>query len=533
MFVPGTFDLYRLSQERLARLAQSGEQRILCCGRKGIEKESLRITRNGNIARTLHPQALGSALTNRFITTDYSEALLEFVTAPFEESWEAIQFLCDVHQFAYEHIGDEMLWVTSMPCSVVGNTSVPIASYGSSNVGTMKHVYRRGLGHRYGRLMQVIAGVHFNYSLPQRFWPVYQDQEGNGGTPRTFVSSAYFDLLRNFRRYGWLVLYLFGASPAVCKSFLRGHTGGLQEFDAGSFYQPHATSLRMSDLGYKAKAQATLNISLNSLEEYVADLTGALNTPYPEYEAIGVVVDGEYRQLNANLLQIENEYYGLMRPKRVARSGEPPTRALRRGGVEYIELRALDISAFDPVGVNRKQLHFLEAFLVFCLLQESPIISVSEQSEISANQRQVARRGREPGLELARNGGTRPLREWCLELFDAMQGVCELLDEDRQGQPYSVALASQRELVLDPDRTPSARILAEMRDARESFYEFGMRMSEIHRSYFRELHAIGPERERLFVEEARDSISRQSEIESAQEMPFPQYLERYYAEGRE
>ncbi len=127
----------------------------------------------------------------------------------------------------------------------------------------------------------------------------------------------------------------------------------------------------MSDIGYRNRNQAGLTVSVNSLEEYVRDLQRAISTPHPPYEALGVKVDGEYRQLNANILQIENEYYSFIRPKRVARSGERPTKALLRAGVEYVEVRALDVSAFDPVGVNQNKLRFLEAFLALCLLKDS------------------------------------------------------------------------------------------------------------------------------------------------------------------
>jgi glutamate--cysteine ligase len=201
------------------------------------------------------------------------------------------------------------------------------------------------------------------------------------------------------------VLYLFGNSPAICESFLVGRkVEGLQELTPGTLYAPHATSLRMSDLGYRNKNQAGVSVSVNSLDHYVRDLNHAITTPHPDYEQIGVKVDGEYRQLNANWLQIENEYYSFIRPKRVARTGERPTRALQRAGVQYVEMRSLDVSAFDPVGVNQIKLRFLEAFAAFCVLRASPAIEPGEQAELDGNHALVARRGREPGLALRRDG---------------------------------------------------------------------------------------------------------------------------------
>ena len=118
--------------------------------RKGLEKESLRITPQNELAQTPHPALLGAALTNRFVTTDYSEALLELVTPALEDSAATRQFLCDIHQFVYDGLGDEMLWPASMPCAVEGDENIPIAKFGKSNIGHMKHVYRRGLGHPAG-----------------------------------------------------------------------------------------------------------------------------------------------------------------------------------------------------------------------------------------------------------------------------------------------------------------------------------------------------------------------------------------------
>jgi glutamate--cysteine ligase len=311
----------RVFERRLAGLVNGGEPEVLQGGAKGVEKESLRVLPDGSLAHTPHPPALGSALTNEHITTDYSEALIELVTPAFTHSWELLQYLLDLHQFVYRHLGEELLWATSMPCAIANDADIPLALYGRSHVGRMKTIYRNGLGLRYGRMMQAISGVHFNYSFPLPFWEAWAAVRGASGHGQPFVSACYFDLLRNYRRYGWLVLYLFGVSPVVCKSFLRGRRFGLEDFGAGSAFAPHATSLRMSDVGYRNRNQSGLLVSVNNLEEYVHDLTRAISTPYAPYEALGVEVNGEWRQLNANILQIENEYYSFIRPKRVAPRG--------------------------------------------------------------------------------------------------------------------------------------------------------------------------------------------------------------------
>jgi glutamate--cysteine ligase len=519
----------RVFERRLAALINGGEPRILQGGRKGVEKESLRVLPQGSLAYSPHPALLGSALTNEHITTDYSEALIELVTPAFTQSWELLQYLLDLHQFVYRHLGDELLWATSMPCNIQRDADIPLAQFGTSHVGRMKTVYRNGLGLRYGRMMQAISGVHFNYSFPLRFWEAYAAARESRSHGAAFISASYFELLRNYRRYGWLVLYLFGVSPVVCKSFLRGREHELQDFGHGTAFEPYATSLRMSDVGYRNRNQAGLAVSVNSLDEYVRDLTRAISTPHPPYEALGVEVDGEWRQLNANILQIENEYYSFIRPKRVARSGERPTKALRRAGVEYVEVRALDVSAFDPVGVNQNKLRFLEAFVALCLMKESPPIADSEQAALDANHVSVARRGRDPALQLWREGRDVSMREWAGELLDSMTGICEMLDHGDPAQPYSQALATQAAKVENVALTPSARLMTEL-NAGESFFELALRMSAAHKAYFLDLYPPNEERLSEFGSEARESLEAQRRIEANDTGTFEDYLKRYFAD---
>ena len=519
----------RKFEQTLAALINSGEPQIIQGGRKGVEKESLRVTPDGRIALTPHPRALGSALTNEHITTDYSEALIELVSPTFRTSWELLQYLLDLHQFVYQHLGDELLWATSMPSIIDGDANIPIAQFGSSNVGRMKTVYREGLGVRYGRMMQAISGVHYNYSFPETFWDPWADLVQSRIRGQDFISERYFHLLRNYRRHGWIVLYLFGVSPVVCNSFLRGRNVTLPRLSKDTSYEPYATSLRMSDLGYRNRNQAGLSVSVNSLDEYVRDLSRAITTRHEPYEKIGVKVDGEYRQLNANILQIENEYYSFIRPKRVARSGERPTKALRRAGVEYVEVRALDVSAFDPVGVNQNKLRFLEVFLALCLMKDSPPIDISEQDTLDANHVIVARRGREPGLTLDRDGRAVPMQAWARELVDSMRGIAEIFDRGDPARPYSAALAMQASKVDDVSLTPSARMLAELESTGESFFDLGLRMSRLHKEYFLALYPPNVDRQAEFRAEAEESLGAQAAVEAADKMSFDAYLAAYAA----
>ncbi len=522
----------RIFERRLAAIVNSGERNVLQGGRKGVEKESLRVTPQGQIAGTKHPRALGSALANDHITMDYSEALIELITPPFTETWALVQYLCDLHQFVYRHLGDELLWATSMPCALKGDQSIPIAEFGSSNIGQMKHVYRRGLGLRYGRVMQAISGVHFNYSFPDRLWPVLHDAFEAKVDGQPFIDEAYFALLRNYRRHGWIILYLYGASPALCKSFFAGRDvpPELGELDRNSLFAPFATTLRMSDIGYRNKNQAGAAVSMNSLDDYVRDLSRLITTPNPDYQKLGVKVDGEWRQLNANVLQIENEYYSFIRPKRTARSGERPTRALGRAGVEYVEMRSLDVGVFDPIGVNENKMRFLEAFAAYCVLKDSPRVGHAVEAAFDANHVRVARRGREPGLSLDLEGRPVGLAAWASQILDEMSGICELLDQDDPQRSYSAALAQEREKIDDPETTPSAQMLRELRTNEEAFFHFALRMSRQHKEYFLDLYPPNQAQLDVFRAAADESLLAQQRIEAADRMSFDEFVARWFAD---
>ncbi len=365
-----------LLTHRLALLAKAPHLPLLNQCLHGIERECLRVDAHGHLAMTPHPIALGSALTHPQITTDYSEALLEFITGTDQDPRNTLAELEAIHRFTYAKLGDEYLWSPSMPCPLPSEADIPIAEYGSSNIGRLKHVYRQGLALRYGKTMQCIAGIHYNFSLPEALWPVLQADDGDTRSERDYRSARYIGLIRNFRRYSWLLMYLFGASPALDAGFLRGRPHQLEALDADTLYLPYATSLRMSDLGYQNNAQAGLTPCYDDLSSYTESLYRAVSTPYAPYEAMGIKdAAGNWQQLNTNVLQIENEYYSNIRPKRVTATGERPLQALRARGIQYIEVRCLDINPFLPLGIDLNEARFLDAFLLFCALADSPCLA--------------------------------------------------------------------------------------------------------------------------------------------------------------
>ena len=517
---------------RLGRLVTSGQQHLLAGGLKGLEKESLRVTPEACVVTSPHPSALGSALTHPHITTDYSEALIELITPPAADPAATLDYLADLHRFVYRHIGDELLWPLSMPCRISGDASIPIARYGSSNIGRMKHVYRVGLAWRYGRAMQAIAGVHFNYSLNEALWEVWHELQGRPGSLMHFRSEEYLGLIRNVKRCGWIVLYLFGASPALAKSFFSGReemAGRFAEFDRDTLFRPHATSLRMSDIGYRNDSQSELDISCNSLDQYVRSLAQAVNTHFPGYERIGVQVDGEYRQLNANILQISNEYYSSIRPKQTTASGERPVAALRRRGVQYVELRSVDLGGAHPAGVCLEQLRFLEVFLLYCFLRESPALEGEEKAATAANSFGVACCGRSPGFTLRRNGCDVPLKDWAEEILGGMAVIADLLDGGGSQRAYRDCVDALLPVVADPEATPSAAVLREMRERGESFVDYGLRLANDHARGFR-AEALGTGRWEEFRQRALASLEQQRQLEAGDRVDFDEFLRHYFGQ---
>lgn len=492
--------------------------------RRGIEKESLRVTPTGHISSASHPVALGSTLTNPYITTDFSEALLEFITPPYSNADECLQILENIHRFTLQNLeNDEMLWVASMPCPMGPEEEIPIAQYGSSNIGRMKTLYRHGLSHRYGSLMQAIAGLHYNFSMPESFWEPYQKLCGDTGSLQDFRTKKYLHLIRNFHRYSWLLVYLFGASPAACKCFVQDREHSLQELDEHSLYLSNATCLRMGNLGYKSEAQKSLFVCYNDLSAYVDCLDKAMHTPYSDYEATGQIKDGEYQQINTNLLQLENEFYSTIRPKRNVRNNQRPLQALTESGIEYIEVRALDLNPYLPLGIDSEQIRFLDTFLLHCLLSESPECDEKEFFEVASNLALVVEQGRDPELELKLEGTPIGMRQWATEFAEDLAHSASMLDHIHGGDGHTSSLNAQSDKIKNPDLTPSGRILKDMEEGQLSFFEFSMQQSRAHRDYFQN-NSLSEETERMMRDTASSSLLKQKELEAQESVSFDEFL---------
>ncbi len=522
-------------EQHLSFLQQNAQHNLLSGIRRGIEKESLRIDASGRLAQTPHPQALGSALKHPLITTDFSEALLEFITPVCESIDKALGRLHDIHAYTDSVLRqqNEKIWPASMPCCLGADDSIPLAQYGSTHAARMKTIYRSGLGYRYGRSMQAIAGIHYNVSFPDDFWRALQEQSGDKASLQDFKTRRYFDLIRNFRRHLWLLLYLFGASPALCASFVQGREHQLQTFNgrSDSLHLPHATSLRMGGLGYQSNAQAKLMVCYNGLPSYIQTLKKGLITPYAPYEKIGVRdAEGNYRQLSTNLLQIENEFYSTIRPKRVTDSGETPIRALHERGVEYIEVRCMDLDPYLPLGIDASAAAFIEAFLLWCVLSDSPLTDEEEYVRLARNQTAIVERGRDTALLLDDGNDLRSVAAWGLSLMDEMSSCAQLLDQAYGVDTYSRSVASQKEKLQSSELTTSARLLKDMRVQQKSFAQCIEDLAEQHANYFTE-HSLSPMQYQYYADMADSSIKQQLELEQeGSKRTFEEYLAAYYAQ---
>ena len=505
----------------------------LCNGMlRGIERESLRMQSNGFLSQSSHPQALGSALTHPHITTDYSEALMEFITTPKSSIAEALNELTDIHCVVHEQLeAGEKLWPLSMPCMLDDDEdNIQLAQYGSSNIGRFKTLYRRGLGVRYGRRMQTISGVHYNLSFPDALFAALQQHESNAQLKQLslqdYRSHRYFGLIRNFIRLTPLVMYLLGASPSVCRCFLTGREHHLQPLDKGTLYLPEATALRMGRLGYQNSAQKQLSIHYNDLHGYLDGLQRAVHTPYPAFSALGLDDEsGEPMQINDHVLQIENEYYSLVRPKQVPQAGETPAQALKNRGVGYVELRAVDVNPYSAIGIDEHSAGFLESLALYCLLQDSPDLLAAEQDQIEHNQAEVVNRGRAADVQIAVGQSSQPFQVWAEAHLTAIADCAVLLDLSQNSSLYQAAVQLMQQRIQHVEQTLSAQVIADTVQ-HGGTWNFGSVMAEQHVHSYDE-HALSAERTQYFADLAQISWQKQQQLEQEHALSFTAYLAQY------
>ncbi|BBN80957.1 glutamate--cysteine ligase [Pseudoalteromonas sp. A25] len=519
-------------QTRLAALSTPNHKYAIKGIKRGIEREALRINRNGTIAQTPHPKETGHPLTHSSITTDFSESLLEFITPVSDDPQQTLSQLRDLQKFTLSKMGEELLWPMSMPCFIEHQDEIALAQFGDSNIGQMKTLYRQGLKNRYGSMMQAIAGVHFNISFPDTLWQSLHELENNTQPLQSFISDKYLGLIRNFKRELWLVSYLFGASPALCSSFLQGKDSRLpfNKIGKGTLYLEHGTALRLGDLGYTNSAQSSLRVMYNSLDEYIAGLRQAIRCHSDLYGALDDYKSTSPKQLNKNILQIENEFYSPIRPKRNALSGEAPTHALERGGIEYIEIRALDVNPFVDTGISIEQINFLDVFLTYCLLKPSPEMSWEEQKVTQDNLTSVVNQGRDPAVTLLKYNEHVLLQRWAESIFSDLVAVAKWMDEANDSTKYTNTINSLSQWVKHPEQTYSGRLVAQLIERQQDSGCMALELAEQYKAFYQDVD-YQQYSDKILSEAAVESQVAASSIKENDDKDFVVFLDEYFAKA--
>lgn len=518
-------------QQRLAIIAKQSD--LLEGIGRGVEREALRVGSRGELSEKSHPYAFGSALTHELITMDYAESLIELITPVAKNVDQLFAYLNDIHHYVATKLDEhEMLWPLSMPCFVTREEDIKIAQFGKSNIGMMKTIYRQGLKNRYGSMMQMIAGVHYNFSFPQKFWALWKTIHQSNLTGKALQSAGYLGLTRNYLRYGWVIPYLFGASATICKSFL--HKGretklNFEKMGDDMVGVPYATSLRMSDLGYTSAAQAGLKINYNTLAGYCSSVRSILHKKIAKFESIGIKVDGKYNQLNDNILQIENELYSSIRPKRVQKKGETPLQALNDHGIEYMEIRSLDVNPFSNVGLTKQQVNFIDLFLIWSAIKGSAPLSDAEVSHFKSNFNDIVTDGRNPQLTLEIDGQTKSVAQWGAWMITELKELAVILDKNTDC--YGSAINNMAAQFEDPNLTTSARILADFKDKIPEHESLGSHLS---REYKQQLidFPYSIYSAEYFENARKTSIEKRQQIEKNDTQNLDEFLSEYFLNAK-
>lgn len=492
---------------------------------RGIERETLRIKKNGNFSQNKHPFSIGSPLTHQWITTDFSENLLEFITPKSNKIDDVLSFLKDLHCFVASKIKNERLWPFSIPYCYDIQTNIQIAEYGCSNMGKIKNIYRRGLKNRYGDLINTVSGVHYNFSLPIKFWENYRKTNGKNNNV-DYVSAGYLNLIRNYYRFGWIIPYLFGASPAVSSFFLK-NKNQKYEFKKNQeniFYLPWATSLRLSNIRSTNQKIIDLNIMFNDLESYLQSLKNAIEKPSEEFINIGLKdKKGNFKQLNTNILQMENELYTQIRPKRNKKYGETLIDALKNRGIEYVEIRSLDINPFSSVGISKNQILLLDLFLIWCALIDAPKMNKTNFLLSTENWEKIIFEGRKPNqtIYINNNYEKKTLVEISEIIFKDLNKIALILDNINNNSLYQKVCQKIILFFKKPELTYSAQFLKYFipKDIKKS----GLYLAnKYHKKFINRLYSNT--HKKILEEEVLISHEKQKKIEKEDILSFEDYM---------
>ncbi len=412
-------------------------------GSFGLEKENVRVNSNGDLSLAPHPKALGDKTTHPYITTDFSESQIEMITPPSKSIDEAYYFMENLHDIVSLNIGDEYLWPQSIPPVLPEENKIPIARYDESEKGREAEEYREMLAKKYGKRKQLISGIHYNFSFDDDFLLELKRVIGDERPFKEYRDDIYMKISRNLLKYNWFLVYMFGASIGSHESYSKICNNKMIEGKDGTYYFPYATSFRNGPCGYKNLKDYM--ISYKSVADYVEDIKSLVEV-------------GE--------ISSAKEYYSSVRLKSTI--GGDILKTLPESGVDYLELRFIDLNPFKKVGIERKTLYFLHLFLIYCMISEDRDYTEKLKKEDDYNTMIASSVGRQGETELLRCGEKVNIVEWKLEIVDELEELIKLLVPRKE--EYKKSLEEIRKRIID--RSLSERLAEEF--DREGYLKFHM-----------------------------------------------------------
>ena len=395
----------------------------------GIEREGLRVTDQGKLALTPHPPIFGDKLENPYITTDFSESQVEIVTPVFHsvrETYENLEALTNIVISEIEE-NNEYFWPQSMPCDIPDDSVIPIAIY-EGEAGKQARSYREKLMAKYGGKRQLISGIHFNFSFGDDFIETLWKESKSNATLKDFKDKLYLKVLRNYLRYRWLIIYLMGCTPALHDSYLRECLTDMDDVGKNTFLTETLISSRNGSCsGYKN----------------IIDI-------YPNYSSMSEFFESINEFINRGDISEVKELYAQIRLK--PKNLKDIMESLEKDGIQYLEIRTIDLNVFDKCGIAEIDLEFLNVFMLFLLLEGEENFETWQQ-EALLNEKFVAEHGLNPELELLDH------QHWTLKTAwaeDVLEKIAEINDYLELGQGKCINVMSGR--VKNPDTTYAHRI---------------------------------------------------------------------------
>ncbi|HEM6136494.1 TPA: bifunctional glutamate--cysteine ligase GshA/glutathione synthetase GshB [Streptococcus suis] len=389
----------------------------------GLERESLRINADNSVAQTPHPEALGSRSFHPYIQTDYSEPQLELITPVAHSTKEARRFLGAITDVAMRSMEKtEYLWPLSMP-PVISADEIQIAQLESD----YEYQYRVGLAERYGKLLQSMSGIHYNFELGKDLTQQLFEASDYDDLI-TFKNALYLKLAQNFLRYRWLLTYLYGASSLAEKGFLTDEIGCVR-------------SIRNSNYGYVNAPD--VHISFSSLEQYVTDIEQA-------------VASGQ--------LSAEKEFYSAVRLR-----GAKTSRDFLTKGITYLEFRNFDLNPFEPLAISQETLDTTHLFAL-ALLWLDDMEQVDEELAQAADLNNR--------IALSHPHTPLPAEADASPILTAMTAIVAHFGLDDY---YSQLIAQVKAALQDPRLTLSGKIAEQVEDG--SLERFGQQQGRAFHDY--------------------------------------------------